>query len=196
MMLLANYRKCLILKGDVYIDELYYKLIKSDIPEKKGKEKHGLSHNQFCIGIGCDENNIYCQIEKMGKPSTDSTMITFIDHIKKRSKLIHDAEKSHNGLVQELKLQSTVYHSKDLKGIPDEDNPLDPINKACNRVKSFLNSHKGFNRDHLQGLIDLYVFIYNTPIDNLEKIDFLIKYALDEKTLHRYRNKPSFLSSN
>ena len=84
-------------------------------------------------------------------------------------------------------MKSTVYKSKDLKNLEDEENPLDPINQACRRLKDFLNAYRGFNRCDIQGLINLYVFIDNTPNEYLKKIDLLIQYALKNKTLLRYR---------
>ena len=147
----------------------------------------GLSTNQICIGIGCDKHQIYCKTEKLGKPSSKSTLNTFSNHIERGSKLIHDGDKSHRDLIKELELKSTVYKTKDLKNLEDEDNPLDLINQTCRRLKDFLNAHRGFNRCDIQGLINLYVYIDNTPSEYLKKIDLLIQYALKNITLLRYR---------
>ena len=148
----------------------------------------GLSNNQICIGIARDKKQIYCKIEKQGKPSSDSTWKTFSTHIKRGSELVHDGDKSHARLVKELDLISVVYKSKEQKGIEDKENPLDLINKVCNNLKYFLNAHKGFNRNDLQGLLDLYVYIHNTPMDYLIKIDLLVKYAIKNKALLRFRS--------
>lgn len=184
--LLRNYQENIVLKQDIQIDEAYYKSIKSDIKKIDGKEKRGLSTNQICIGIGCDKHQIYCQVEKLGKPSSKSTLATFSSHIERGSKIIHDGDKSHHCLIKELELKSTVYKSKDLKNLEDYDNPLNPINQACRRLKDFLNAHKGFNRCEIQGLINIFVFIDNTPREYLLKIDLLIQYALKNKTLLRF----------
>jgi transposase-like protein len=108
-LLLKNYQNDIILKHKVLIDETYYRVIKRDIVKVDNKMKRGLSENQICIGIGCDENRFYCHIEGYGKPSMNKTLDTFINHIEKESELIHDDEKSHNKLVEKLSLKSTSF---------------------------------------------------------------------------------------
>jgi len=189
--LLREYQSDIQLDGIVYIDEIYYKLIKSDIDKIEGKEKRGISNNQICIGIACNKEHVYCVVEKLGKPTIDSTFNAFGKIIKPGSKLIHDAEHSHRNLVKKLGLIDDVHKTKDLKGVPDEENPLNPININCNKVKTFLAAHKGFKREDLQGLLDIFAYIYNTPMNNLIKIDNLVKYAITKKTLLRFRDKTS-----
>ena len=51
-LLLRHWQDNIVLKGTVYIDEMFYSVIKSDIKTKDGKKLRGLSCNQYCIGIG------------------------------------------------------------------------------------------------------------------------------------------------
>ncbi len=85
----------IILEGNIYIDEMFYSVIKSDLKIKNEKKLRGLSCNQHCIGIGYDGNNLVAIVEGLAKTSKDKTETTFISHIKPNSKLIHDDEKSH-----------------------------------------------------------------------------------------------------
>lgn len=185
-LLLRNYQENIVLENKIQIDETYYKIVKGDVIQIKGKELRGLSTNQICIAVGCDNKNIYCKVEKLGKPSSKSTLEVFYKHVKRGSKIIHDGDKSHHDLIKEMELISTVYKAKDLKNLTDDENPLNLINQVCKRLKDFLNAHKGFNREDIQGLIDLFVFIDNTPCEYLKKIDLLIKYAINNRVLLRF----------
>ncbi len=184
---LKNYQQNIVLSGDVYIDEICYKVIISDVEKKDGKELRGQSRNQFCIGLGYDGTRVIAIIEGRGKTSSKKTLKAFITHIKESSKLIHDEEKSHNELIAKLNLVSESYNSEYLKGLPDKENPLNPINQHCRLVKQFLNSHSGFNREDLQDYLNLYCFISNGYKNNLEKVLEFLTLALQTRTTLKYR---------
>jgi len=186
-LLIDDYQNNIILSNNIQIDETFYSVVKREIPIIKGKKQRGLSNSKICIGIACDDTHVYCSVEGTGKTSMRKTTDTFIDHIKPGATLIHDAEKSHNELVQLLNLTSIQYHSKDLKGLSDEDNPLNPINTRCSQLKRFLNSHSGFNRNELQNLLNLYSFIFNPPINPYEKIEILLNWAFEKPISLKYR---------
>lgn len=186
-LLIDDYQNNIILSNNIQIDETFYSVVKREIPIIKGKKQRGLSNSKICIGIACDDTHVYCSVEGTGKTSMRKTTDTFIDHIKPGATLIHDAEKSHNELVQLLNLTSIQYHSKDLKGFSDEDNPLNPINTRCSQLKRFLNSHSGINRNELQNLLNLYSFIFNPPINPYEKIEILLNWAFEKPISLKYR---------
>lgn len=94
-LILRENQEFVVLSGNVYINEMFYKVVKRKIETKDGKQLRGLSHNQFCIGVGCDHNKIIAVIEELGKTSGIKTEETFLSHIKPNSKLIHDDEKNH-----------------------------------------------------------------------------------------------------
>ena len=73
-------------------------------------------------------------------------------------------------LVEKLGLVSEEYASEELKGLSDKDNPLDPVNRVHDMLKKFLNAHSGFNRDELEGYLNLFAFNANPPKDPLEKL--------------------------
>lgn len=114
-LILREYQKNIVLKDKVYIDEMFYTVVKSDIKTKDGKKLRGLSQNQYCIGIGYDKKNIFAKVECLGKTSTEITKETFVNHIELGAHLIHDDEKSHRGLVKDLKLIDESYKSTWLK---------------------------------------------------------------------------------
>jgi hypothetical protein len=102
--------------------------------------------------------------------------------------LIHDDEFAHRKLVKELNLESVVYASKDIKGLPDKKNPLNPVNRVHAVLKRFLFAHSGFNRDDIQGYLNLFAFVTNPPNDLLEKVELIVKLAFENPRLLRYRD--------
>ena len=67
---------------------------------------------------------------------------------------------------------------KELKKLEDKDNSLNPINNVINLMQKFLNSHSGFNRDELQGYLDLFAFMSNEKGAPLEKVKRMVYLSL------------------
>jgi hypothetical protein len=57
------------------------------------------------------------------------------------STLVHDKGTAHKKLTSALNLESIEYLVKDLKGLKDSENPLDPVKNLHDRLKKFLNTH-------------------------------------------------------
>lgn len=186
-LLLRDYQNDIILKDNVYIDEMFYTVIKSDIKTKDGKKLRGISRNKYCIGIGYDKNQIIAIVECLGKTTTEITTATFEKHIEEGSCLVHDDEKSHIKLVEKLKLTDNSYKSSYLKKLDDKENPLRPINHQCDLIRQFLNAHSGFDRSDLQDYLNLYCFMNGKPRNKLEKVNTLLELALTKKVSLEYR---------
>ena len=57
-LLLEEYQKGIHLSGRVWLDETYYRVRSEDIATtESGKALRGLSTNQMCIGVACDEKH-------------------------------------------------------------------------------------------------------------------------------------------
>ena len=178
----------LVLSGKVWLDETFYSIRTGDIERKENGDKlRGLSRNQICIGVATDKQHTVFLVEGTGKPSQKKTLEAFQSHIMHGSTLIHDKESTHKKLVRVLSLESVAYLSKDLKGLPAKENPMEPVNHAHAILKKFLNSHSGFNREYIQGYLDLFAFVTNPPVDLLEKVELVIKMAFLNPKLLRYR---------
>ena len=189
-LLLENIQDAIILEDTIWLDETFYKVRSSDIKRKEdGKEYRGQSLNQICIGIACDNTKTVIFVEGLGKTSQRKTLDAFGSHIKEGSTLIHDKEKSHNVLVNALNLRSIAYDSRELKGLADKDNPLDKVNRKCALLKGFLNAHSGFNREDLQGYLNLFSIMVNPPENKYEKIEKILSLSLNKPILLRYRDK-------
>jgi hypothetical protein len=109
-------------------------------------------------------------------------------HIKEGSHLVHDGEKSHRVLIEQLGLTSEEYDSDELKKLSDKDNPLDPINEIHSLSKRFMKAHGGYNRDNLQDWMNLIAFLLSEPKDRYEKIDLFINMALNSPQVAKYRD--------
>jgi transposase-like protein len=178
----------IVLSGRVWLDETFYTVRSEDIVRKENGDKlRGLSRNQIRIGVATDKQNTVFFVEGTGKPSQKRTLEIFQNHIKPGSTLIHDEEAAHKKLVQELALKSIAYASKDLKGLSDKDNPLNPVNRAHAILKKFLTAHSGFIRSDLQDYLNLFAFVTNPPADLLAKVELVINLAFQNPKSLRYR---------
>jgi len=186
---LESVQDSIVLADRVWLDETFYTVRSEDIVRKESGDKlRGVSRNQICIGVATDKKHTLFLVEGTGKPSQKKTLEAFRDHIKPGSTLVHDRESAHAKLIRELSLESMTYASKYLKGLPDKDNPMNPVNRAHAILKKFLNTHSSFNRDDLQGYLNLFAFVTNPPNDLLEKVELVIKTAFEYPKLLRYRD--------
>lgn len=187
--ILHAYQENIILSGLVQIDETYWNVSKKDKQLIDGKEYRGLSRNKMCIAIGTDGIQTLVLYEgHQGKPSRASTWNAFSPHIQPGSTLIHDSERSHSILISGLNLKEEKYNAQEIKKLEEKDNPLKQVNHACALLKSFLRSHPGFNRDELQGYLDLFAFIMNPPGKSLEKVKILLVSSLYIPEALKYRD--------
>ena len=185
-----NTQDNVVLSGDIWLDETYYSVIMGDrIRDENGHLLRGLSRDQICIGVATDKKNTVCFFEGYGKPNQKCSFETFKEHIVPGSTLIHDKENTHKKLVEQLSLKSVCYSSKELKGLADIENPLEPENRVHCMLKVFLNAHSGFSRSDLQGYLDLYSFVINEPKDHLEKVEKIIKMVFEKPKSLRYRQQ-------
>ena len=61
------------------------------------------------------------------------------------------------------------------------------INLRFTLLKKFLNSHPGFNRDEMQGYIDLFVFMTNEHGEPLEKVKTILDISIKTRISLKYR---------
>jgi len=186
---LENIQDTVVLSDCVWFDETYYSVRTEDIVRKDNNDKlRGLSQNQICIGVATDKERAVFLVVGNGQPSQKKIFETFRNHIKPGSILIHDEDLAHAKLVKELSLDSRTYSSEELKGLEDKDNPLNPVNRCHHILKSFLNAHSSFDRDYLQGYLNLFAFVTNPPVEMLEKVELVIKLAFQNPKLLRFRD--------
>ena len=177
------------LGGTVWLDETYYRVRAEDVEHgDDGSKLRGISKNQLRIGVATDKENTLFIYEGTGKPSQKRTFETFGNRIAPHSTIIHDREAAHKKLVAKLELKSINYSSKELKELLDKDNPLYPVNRAHAILKMFLNAHSGFNREYLQGYLNLFALVTNPPHEMLEKVELVVNLAFASPKSLRYRD--------
>lgn len=95
-LLLEGSQDSTMLGGTVWIDEKFYTVRAPDIRRRPdGTLYNGLSRNQMCIGVGCDDKgHVLCILEGVGKPGNKGNLEAFANHIRPGSRLIHDKERS------------------------------------------------------------------------------------------------------
>ena len=78
--------------------------------------------------------------------------------------------------------------SAEIKNLPDSDNPLNRVNQVHARLKDFLYAHNSFNRDSIDGYLNLFTFVMNPPHDHMEKVELLLNRAFKTRKTLRYRS--------
>jgi hypothetical protein len=188
-LVLETYQSSIILSDTVWFDETFYRVRSDDVTyTNEGKEPRGLSVNQMCIGVACDKSYSICIFEGYGKPAQKKTLESFKNHIAKGSTFIHDSDNAHKKLVRELQLNSIAYDSAEIKLMSDKDNPLNRVNRVHHLLKAFLYAHTSFNRDSMQGYLNLFSFVMNPPANHLEKAEILLDFAFKNPKTLRYRD--------
>ena len=181
-------QKKVMLSGRVYVDETY---VRADPKERKakpnGKKPKGLSRNLICIVAATDGEACVAFATGRGKPSRLSVGKALLGHIVPGSTIVHDGEKSHSILVERLGLASEVHPTSETRGLPDEKNPMDPVNDLHSLLKAFLGAHGPFARSDLQGWLDLFAFVWNPPANRYDKAALFIDMAISTRKRIRYR---------
>lgn len=188
-LVLEHYEQETVLTDRVWFDETFYTVRSNEIQLKEdGTKPRGLSKNQLCVGVACTKEQVLCILEGKGQPTARKNYMAFKDHIAPGSTLVHDQGKAHKLLIDNLKLVSEEYDAEELKGLPDKDNPLNRVNEVHARLKDFLNAHSSFDRETIQGYLNLFSFCMNPPKNHLEKVELLLNHALKTRKVLRYRS--------
>jgi len=177
-----------VLNGNVYIDETYFSVIKSDTVLKDGKKLRGISKNKIGVAVGVDDDDhILIIVEHTSKPSKKSTWAAYGSHITEGAHLIHDGDNSHQVLIDQLNLTEEIHTTKETKGLSDDDNPMNKINRIHYFMKRFMREHGGYDRDNLQDWMNLIFFILSEPNNIYEKIDKFFELAINSPARVKFR---------
>ena len=189
---LKNYQDNIILSGNIYLDETFFTVIKRDLKVKDGKKYRGISRNKLCVGCATDGIHHIFIYENYSKPTIESTIKAFKNHIMPNSTIYHDYELSHLTLFKIIpNLISKEFKSVVNKYLDDKKNPLYPINHMHMLLKKFMSQHTGFNRKELQDWLNLFSFIMNPPFDRNEKTIELIKLMINTRKTVRFKKNKS-----
>lgn len=167
---LKKYQDDIILDDTIYIDETYVNEDKSKIFhfEEIGKIKkvkklpRGISRNKICILVATDKENSFAEIVCNGRPQRIKNYNICLKHIMRESHIIGDEDNSLTYTAKNLDLTRTMYKSNTELAYEK----LEPVDQLCNRLKFFLNKHRGFKKDLLQDYLNLFIFIDNEKNKN------------------------------
>lgn len=186
---LKGYQDDIVLSGRVYIDEAFFEPIHSQRPRQPdGLLVRGYGDRRIGVCCGTDGTRSFLIVAGEGRISREQFVATYGPHIKAKSTLVHDGDVNHRALVEAKSLKSEVHLSEDTKGLPDSENPLDPINEVHFLAKRFMGNHGAFDRSNLQDWMNLIAFILNPPCGKREKVISLIKMMMKCRKTVRYRS--------
>ena len=186
---LESIQDAVVLEGTIYLDEMFFPVIKNKEELRDGKKLRGISRNKIAVIVAFDDHDhLYIKVENTSKPSDKSTYESMDGHIKCGSHLVHDGERSHGVLIRKFELTEEVYKTESTKKLKDEDNPLNPINRIHALSKRFMKSHGGYNRDNLQNWMNLIWFILSKPDNRYEKIRNFFNIAICHPKKVKYRD--------
>ena len=180
-LVLSDYQKNTLLKGKVYIDETFINVEKKNQIIVNGKKLRGISRSKIGIACGVSSNSCFMFSYNTSKLSIHAVKKYYYPHIDDGCILIHDEEKAHIYLSENLAKKDFVYNSLYLKKLSDKDNPLEPINKLHRERKLFLKRHVNFKVGTIQDWLNLFVFIITGPTNVYDKFKKLINIALNTK---------------
>lgn len=185
---LGGCQDSVVLSGRVWLDETYVSVDKKDRVTKRGKGLRGISRNKIAIGVATDGRRLVVIPEWSSKPSKKGTLATFGGRIRPGSTLVHDGDNSHSLLIERLRLESEVHTTKETKGLPDAENPMDEVNDVHALLKRFLREHGGYERADLQGWCDLFWFVWSDPANRMEKAAKFIEMAVSTRKRIKFRD--------
>lgn len=102
---------------------------------------------------------------------------------------IHDGDRSHAEVADALHLTNVVHKVEGTKGLPDKDNPMEPINKIHRFLKRFLRAHPNIDRRQLQDWLNLFCFIWNERGSPEDKAKSLILRMVSRRKIIRFRKE-------
>lgn len=160
---LKDYQDNITLNTRIFIDETYIhvdsskKYYKDEIGKTKKvlKEPRGISRNKICILVATDKFDSFAEIVGIGRPSRIKNYQICKKHIHPFSTIVGDMDTSIVYTANELHLTREMHKSKTY----DSFSALKPIDQLCNRLKFFLNKHRGFKKDVLQDYLNLFIFM-------------------------------------
>ena len=176
-----------VLHGDVYVDETYFKETPSGLTMVDGRKLHGISRDCICVATAVASDGFVLIRCGNGKPSGRRILEALGGHIAEGSHLIHDGENSHRALVGALGLSEEIHPTSETDGLPDSSNPLAKVNTLHRYLKKFMSGHGAFDREYIQGWLDLFHEVHSCFGDAHEFVDRVLRRVISCRKVLRYR---------
>ena len=158
-----TYQDNVILKDTIWLDEIYIEDL--EVKRPKGLKDRGLSKHKRCIVIGIDiYKNIIALCADNGKISTSRFDKAVKNHIKPKSKLIHDGEHAHYKIINNLELIDD-YHKANVK---DDEylEAMNLINSLSSWIKRYLYRFSGMKMKNVQSYLNWFVYLFRVKKDD------------------------------
>ena len=83
---------------------------------------------------------------------------------------------------------SETHDSREMRGLPDEENPLWRANRLCFLPGPFPDGHTGFDRANFSGWLDPFSAMVGPSENRLEKVAPVLDRATASQKTLRYRD--------
>lgn len=173
-----GYQDRLVLRDRVWIDEAY--VSDTDLAHGLGQaRKRGLSKQKLCIAVAIDvHKSPVAVVCGHGKPSTRRMKDALLSHLAEGSVVVHDKEKSHNGLIRAAKCVSEPYKA-DVRD-PVYLAQLAMVNDLCSWLKRYLWRFTGMSMSNMQSYLNWYVYLFrvNQARDRWPETERVVRHLL------------------
>lgn len=176
-----------VLTGGAWIDEKFYPVRERDkMRNDDGSLPRGHA-NGDCICVGVGGGGSFFLHAGRGDQTGMELERVYGPHLAEGLTLFHDSNPAHNRVVRrrglvDARVVGAVEHDR-----PDDENALAPVDRRCDTVQRWLDSHRGFDRAHLQDWLNLLWVVENVGEDPLEQVDFILDRAVSTKARTRFR---------
>lgn len=153
-----GYQDRMVLRGRVWIDEVY--INDTDLSKGYGQaRKRGLSKQKICIAVAIDASkNPVAVACGHGKPSTKRIKAALGPHLEEGCTVVHDRERSHNGLLAEKGCVSEA-RKADVTD-PEYLEAMEMANSLSSWLKRYLWRFTGMDPENLQSYLDWFVYLF------------------------------------
>ena len=158
-----TYQDNVILKDTIWLDEIYIEDLEIKRPE--GLRNRGLSRYKRCIVIGIDiYKNIIAISSGNGKISTSRFNKAVKNHVKPKSKIIHDGDHSHYKLIKDYELDEHYFKAN----VKDKEyqEAMSLINSYSSWIKRYLYRFIGMKMKNLQSYLNWFVYLFRVKKDD------------------------------
>ena len=153
-----GYQERIVLRDRVWIDEAYVN--DTDLSHGYGQaRKRGLSKQKLCIAVAIDvHKNPVAVVCGHGKPSTRRMKDALLSHLAPGSVVVHDRERSHEGLIRAAGCSSEAYKA-DVRD-PAYLACMELVNDLCSWLKRYLWRFTGMKPCNMQSYLNWYVYLF------------------------------------
>lgn len=188
---LSNFNKDVKLSETVEIDPIYFSInlkgTKKDKMPRYSKKRtnsayRGISHHKVCVITANDSNdNMLFKVSGLGVETTEMLM-KFKDYFESESILVTDSKRTFDKFAIEKNMKHNYIPSKFYKS--DSGYSLSTLNGLHSELKTWLKKFKGVSTKHLQGYLDLFIYIkyLKYKIDYEKRVNETYRYSISSFT--------------